>query len=168
MGARDVLGQAAGLIILIFGLSMLGVIRLPVFSSERRIGVPKILVLGRWESSLLIGALFAVGWSPCIGPILGTVLLLASTSNGALAGAFLLGVFSFGLAIPFLLTALLIHQATAAFNRWSRFIKFFTFMGGITLVGLGLLMLSGNMGLLITWGYVLFEFGNYDRLLEYL
>lgn len=165
---RFVLARAAGVILILFGLTMLGVLRIPLLSGERRARVPSFLVLGRWESSLLIGMLFALGWSPCIGPILGTILLFASQSATALQGGLLLAIFSLGLALPFLLTALFIAKAQELFVRLGRATVFFEKFGALVLLGVGLLMVFGQMDLLIVWGYGLFDFIGYDRLLQYL
>lgn len=164
---RDLLGRLAGVIIILFGLTMLGFFRVPLLGAERRIRIPSFLTLGHPQSSFLIGALFAIGWSPCIGPILGTILLFASTSATALQGAILLAVFSAGLGLPFLLTALLITEAQGIFTRFSKFAGILSVIGGVILIALGILMLSGNMGLLIQWGFSIFE-GPYERLLEYM
>ncbi|MBC7836216.1 sulfite exporter TauE/SafE family protein [Acetobacteraceae bacterium] len=165
---QDILSKIAGVLIILFGFTMLGVFRLPIIGSEWHTRIPKFLVLGRWESSALIGVLFALGWSPCIGPILGTILLFASTSATALQGAILLAVFSFGLAIPFLLCALFIDKIGNTFARFGRATQILSFIGGIVLVFLGLLMLSGSMGALVLWGFQFFDFLGYDRLLKYL
>ena len=97
---RDTLGRAAGALIIIFGLTMLGVIRIPVLSGDKHMAIPHFLSLGKPHSSALIGALFALGWSPCIGPILGSILLYASASGTAGQGALLLAIFSLGLGLP--------------------------------------------------------------------
>ena len=165
---RSVVGQAAGALIILFGLTMLGVVRIPLLSSERHARIPKFLTIGRPESSFLMGTLFALGWSPCIGPILGTILLLASSSTTALGGALLLAVFSSGLALPFLLTALLIKQAGEFFTRWEKITAMLSYVGGVVLIGIGLLMLTNNMGLLTTFGYGLFDSWGYSTLLQYL
>jgi cytochrome c-type biogenesis protein len=165
---RTILGQFAGVIILIFGITMLNIMRLPGLSYDWRMPTPRFLKLGRPESSFLIGALFALGWSPCIGPILGTILLVASTSSVALQGALLLALFSFGLSLPFILTALLIHEATGFLTRIAGFAQVLAFVGGVFLIVIGVLMLLGRMDLLIVWGYGLLEFIGYDRLLNYL
>src|SRR5665213_2848 len=104
---RELLSRLAGIMIALFGITMLGSY-IPFFSVERRIPIPPFLKVGRWESALLIGILFALGWSPCIGPILGSILLFASVSSTMLQGAVLLGIFSLGFGIPFLLVALCI------------------------------------------------------------
>ena len=166
--AREYIARAAGLVIILFGLMMLDVVHVPVFGMEWHAKIPKFLSVGRWESSLLIGALFALGWSPCIGPILGTVLLFASTAGTALQGAFLLGVFSSGLAIPFLLTALLIDTAGALFNRWGKVVTALSFVGGVLLLLLGLLILFGMMGIATIWCDKLFDMLGYDTVYRYL
>lgn len=166
---KDTISRAAGIIIILFGLTMLGLLRIPMLSSERHIRIPKFLTIGRIESSFLIGVLFALGWSPCIGPILGTILSLTSSAVGtALQGALLLAVFSFGLGIPFLITAVLLEQASAFFARWGRVTTLFSYIGGIALVLIGIVMLLGDMGLLITWGYGLFDSWGYSKLLNYM
>ena len=165
---RYALSRIAGLIIILFGLSMLGAVRLPVLGSEWHAKLPSFLRLGRPESSLLIGALFALGWSPCIGPILGTVLLLASQSSTALMGAVLLGVFSLGLAVPFLLTALLIDWASLQFSRWGRALTILSRVGGILLIVLGIAIVFGAMGYMVDWGYSLFYRLGYNGLYTHL
>ncbi|HWB33940.1 MAG TPA: cytochrome c biogenesis protein CcdA [Candidatus Paceibacterota bacterium] len=165
---KDIISRIAGLIIIIFGFTMLGIIRPPVVGSEHHIKLPKLLALGRPESSALIGALFALGWSPCVGPILGTVLLFASSSATAVQGAMLLAAFSLGLGVPFIVTAVFLRSIGDTFARWNKAANALSIIGGIVLVGLGILMVFGDMGLLISWGYGLFNFLGYDRLLQYL
>jgi len=164
---RDVLSQAAGVVIIVFGLTMLGLVHIPLLGSEKKIRLPKFLRLGHPQSSFLIGVLFALGWSPCIGPILATILLFASTSATALQGAILLAVFSFGLGLPFLLTAFLVTRAQGAFVRFAGVARVLSLLGGVVLVFLGILMLTGNMGLLLAWGFGLLE-GPYALLLNYM
>lgn len=163
---REFLGRGAGLLLILFGLTMLGALKLPFLSGEWHIKLPSFLTLGRSESSFLVGVLFALGWSPCIGPILGTVLVLASTSATAFAGALLLGVFSAGLAVPFLLTALLLERAGAAFQKWGRATQIIQLAGGALLLALGALMLMGSMGAVTTWA--LKSIKGYDALLNLL
>jgi cytochrome c-type biogenesis protein len=164
---RDVLGRIAGVLIIIFGLTMLNIIRIPVLSSDSRIAIPHFLTIGKVQSSLLIGALFALGWSPCIGPILGSILLFASTGATAGQGAFLLAVFSLGLGLPFIATALLLTEAGVLIQRYSKFVSILSMLGGVLLIGLGILMLFGEMGLLVDFGFKAFS-GPYDLLLQYM
>jgi cytochrome c-type biogenesis protein len=100
--------------------------------------------------------------------VLGAILLYASIEATALLGAFLLAVFSLGLAVPFLLSAVFLDKISALFAQWGRFTQVLSSIAGIVLIGLGVLMLTNTMGLLITWGYGLFDFLGYERLLEYL
>jgi cytochrome c-type biogenesis protein len=165
---RFALARLGGIIIILFGITMLGLVRIPGLSGDFRLPMPRFLQLGRAESSFLIGALFALGWSPCIGPILGTILLFASTSATALEGALLLGTFSLGLGLPFLLTAVLIHEANTYLQRIGGFARALSLAGGLLLIALGALMLAGRMDLLITWGFGALDFLHYDALLQYL
>ncbi|MES2006511.1 MAG: cytochrome c biogenesis protein CcdA [Patescibacteria group bacterium] len=164
---RPLITRVAGVIIIIFGLTMLNVLRLPVLSKEMHVKIPKFLTIGRWQSSALIGALFALGWSPCIGPILGTILFLAAGGATALLGAFLLGIFSLGLGIPFLLTALLMQTGQNMFGKWATTTKILSYIGGTILLLVGVLMLTDNMGLLIEWGFKFLE-GPYNQLRNYM
>lgn len=164
---RSYLPQIAGAIIILFGLTMLG-LRVPFLSAERHVRLPSFLVVGRPSSSLFIGALFALGWSPCIGPILGTILLVASASATALQGALLLGVFSAGLAVPFLLSALLLNATARWFARLGRLSVVLGYFNALLLIAVGLLMFTNTAGLFVTWAFeVLRPFG-YDALLNYL
>ncbi len=162
---REFLAQLAGLVLLLFGLTMLG-LRIPILSNERHLSISKV-AMGKPWSSFLIGALFALGWSPCIGPILGTVLLLASQSSTALMGAMLLGVFSLGLGIPFILTAFFINSATGFLNRLSALTSAFTWFGALTLILTGALMLTGYMAVFVAWALSFFD-GFYNSLLPFM
>lgn len=164
---KEIISRVAGAIIILFGFTMLGIFRLPILSGEKHIPIPKFISIGKWQSSLLIGALFAVGWSPCIGPILGTILFLASGSATALEGAFLLGVFSLGLGAPFILTAFLMQSGQNMFGKWATTSKILSVLGGVALLIIGALMLTDNMGLLIQWGFRFLE-TPYNQLLKYM
>lgn len=163
---RDTLVVIGGAVLIFFGLVMMGV-RIPFLSEQKSFAAPKWLSIGHPSSSLLIGALFALGWSPCVGPVLGTVLLFASTSSTAIQGAVLLGIFSLGLGLPFLLTALVLERAQRVFVRWSGFVNALSKVGGLLLIGIGVLMLLGRMDLLVTWGFELFD-PFYSKLLLYM
>jgi len=162
------LPRVGGVFVIIFGLFMLGVFKLPFLNTERRIQAPKWLVIGRPSSSLVIGGTFALGWTPCIGPILGSILLLAGSSQTAVEGTVLLAVFSLGLAIPFVLLALLYSKATVYIEKISRHLRWVSIVGGIFLIALGALLMTGNFGLTIQYGYQLLDFINYESLLQYL
>lgn len=162
------LSRIGGLFVIFFGLFMLNVIKIPFLTAERQLHVPQLFERGRPLNSLLLGGAFSIGWTPCVGPILGSILLLASTSTTALQGGLLLTVFSAGLAVPFLLTALAVGHATRYIENISRVLNVISVIGGIFLIGLGILLFTGNVGLLISEGYRLLQFINYDSLLNYL
>lgn len=162
------LARLGGGLIILFGLFMLGVFKLPFFQSDKRIPIPKWLTLGKPSSSVFIGGTFALGWTPCVGPILGSILLLAGTSGTALQGAFLLSIFSLGLAVPFLAMALGFSRATAFIDASSKYLKWVSIVGGVFLILLGALLVTDNFGLTIQYGYQLLQFINYEGLLEYL
>ena len=162
------LGRIGGIFVIIFGLFMLNAIKIPFLSIEKRLPAPRIFERGKPLNSMILGSAFAFGWTPCIGPILGSILLLASTTATAFKGALLLAIFSAGLAVPFLIIAWGIDSAAEWIGRIGKFLNVISILGGLLLVLLGILLLTDNMTFLISWGYRIFNFINYDRLLEYL
>ena len=165
---RTLFARIGGALVILFGLFMLGVFKLPILQVDKRMKLPSFLKVGRPSSSLVIGSAFAFGWTPCVGPILASILLLASTSSTALQGAFLLAVFSLGLAIPFLIVAALISSATDWIQKYSKYLQVVSIIGGLFLIGLGFLLITDNFGLTIQYGYQWFDFLHYDALLDYL
>ncbi len=162
------LARIGGILVILFGLFMLGVFKLSFFQNYKRIPIPQWLHLGKPSSSFFIGGTFALGWTPCVGPILASILLLAGTSGTALEGGLMLSIFSFGLAIPFLIIAFTFSQATNYIERISKYVTWVSIIGGIFLILLGILLATDNFGLTIQYGYQLFDFINYERLLDYL
>jgi cytochrome c-type biogenesis protein len=163
------LTKIGGVLVIIFGLFMLGLFKLPALNEEHRFKLPSFLTVGKKSSSFVMGAAFAVGWSPCVGPVLGAVLVLASTTATVGQGAFLLAIFSAGLAIPFLLVALGIGKAAQRLAAINKYLKWVSIIGGIFLIGIGILLLTNNMALLISWGFRLLGFLNYEeRIIDFL
>lgn len=162
------LGRIGGIFVIIFGLFMLNVLKIPFLNQEKQFKAPAIFKQGKPTNSFILGSAFAFGWTPCVGPILGSILLLASTSTSALQGGLLLTIFSAGLAIPFLLIAIGIGSASRHIQNITKYLNVVSVIGGIFLIFLGILLVTGNIGLLISWGYQFFQFINYDRLLDYL
>jgi len=165
---RDTIARGAGVVLVFFGLTMLGVLRLPLLGGQWSVRVPSALMVGRWQSSLFIGSLFAIGWSPCVGPILGSVLLLASSTATALEGALLLGVFSMGLGLPFILTALFIDRAQRFAQRAGVHLKTLSWIAGVLLIVVGVLITFGMLGVAVSWCYHVFELLGYQWLYNYL
>jgi cytochrome c-type biogenesis protein len=164
---RYALAKLGGVVIIIFGLTMLGAVSIPLLSKEKHLRLPSFLTLGRLPSSALIGAFFALGWSPCIGPLLGTILLIASNSATAWYGAALLGVFSVGLAVPFLLTALLVTESTVFLSRIGGALRWLSIIGGLGLIFGGVLILTDTSSVIVAWFYELFYATGYGALLKY-
>lgn len=164
---RDTLTQVGGVLIIIFGLMMLRVIPMGQFLKERHIVLPANIKPGHPLSAFLIGSIFALGWTPCIGPVLASILLLATTATTVYAGGFLLFVFSLGLAIPFLLTSLLYARASHLIERYARVSATISVIGGVFLIGIGLLLLFDNFGLTVQYGYELFGYLGFEGLFDY-
>ena len=147
-GHRAVIASIGGVIIVGFGIAMLGDIPFPRFIT--RVGLPRFLHPGRPFSAFMLGLLFALGWSPCLGPVLGTILLLAASSGTALYGAYLLTIYSLGLAIPFLFVALLYGSAFTYITPLAKYLPMIAKAAGALLIVIGVLLLMGNFGLLST------------------
>ncbi len=133
---QKVIRVGGGVLIIIFGLYLMGVLKLDFLAKERgfkfsRKGVGYI-------SSILIGMAFGTAWTPCVGPILGSILLLAGTEANLAAGAKLLTVYSMGLAIPFLISSLLLSSFLVYFKKAQRIIGYMSFVGGLFLILVGL------------------------------
>lgn len=166
--SRIWLSRIGGVFVIIFGLFMLNILKIPALSYEKQIKIPSIFKRGKPINSLIFGSAFGLGWTPCVGPILGTILLLASTSTTVFQGTLLLTVFSFGLAIPFLIIAASIGSASAYINKFSKYLTVVSVIGGIFIILIGILMITDRMVLLLTYGYQLLDFINYERLIDYL
>lgn len=162
------LTRIGGIFVILFGLLMLNVLKLPFFQSGRQFRVFSVFKRGNPSNSLILGSAFGFGWTPCVGPILGSILLLASTSATALQGAIMLSIFSLGLAVPFLLIAIGIGSASRRIEKFSKYLNVVSIIGGVFLILLGILLLTNNIGLLISYGFRIFQFIEYERLLDYL
>ncbi|MDR0549779.1 MAG: cytochrome c biogenesis CcdA family protein [Deltaproteobacteria bacterium] len=144
---RDILRLAGGIVMIAFGLSLLG-LNLPFSSwlAGKRLAIPR-KVQG-YGGSFVVGLAFAAGWTPCVGPILGSILALAAIKTGLTQGATLLGLYSLGLGFPFLLAALLWAKIQAKLKGLSRVTVWASrVMGFLTLV-LGVLFLFDKINAL--------------------
>jgi cytochrome c-type biogenesis protein len=182
---RPVLARLGGIFVIVFGLLMiqmaltfyadrwpqLNKLRLPFIDwlfGERRLPLAASVKPGKPLSSLIFGAAFAVGWTPCVGPVLGAILSLAATEATAGQGALLLAVFSLGLGVPFLFLASSIGYFTQRIERIGAVLPAIAAAGGVFLVFLGLLVLTDSLGLWVAFFFQIFGFVGYDRLLDYL
>ncbi|MBI2098750.1 MAG: sulfite exporter TauE/SafE family protein [Candidatus Wildermuthbacteria bacterium] len=179
---RTLLIKLGGIFVVLFGIVLLipavtGVTNgkinflrisfLRFLAAERQVRAANKFIPGKPISSLLFGGAFALGWSPCVGPILGVILTLAASSATVGQGAFLLFVFSLGLATPFLLTALAIGWASTYFGKIARYLNWISLFGGGFLVLLGIMMVTNNFLFWIAWIYGFFDFFgiNYEGVL---
>lgn len=135
--------RVAGILVVIAGLQVSGVLRIVPLMRERRVGIaPGNTTLLK---SALIGIAFGAGWTPCVGPFLGSILALAASTGSLREGVILLLVYSFGLGLPFLLTGLLIDRAVPTFRRFSRYMPIINMASGVLLIVMGVLVFSGTL-----------------------
>ncbi|MEZ5789528.1 MAG: cytochrome c biogenesis protein CcdA [Nitratireductor sp.] len=143
----DTLAVIAGIVIIIMGLHFLGVFRIGLLFREARFQSGGAGLGG----AFVMGLAFAFGWTPCIGPVLGTILALASSRDSVGEGALLLGVYSAGLGIPFLLAAAFVGPFMAFLMRFRRHLDKVEKAMGALLVLAGLLFLTGGMQTMSFW-----------------
>ena len=134
--------RVGGVLLILFGLYLIGLFRLPGAGREWRMHLAEKPV--GYLGTVLVGVTFGAGWTPCIGPVLGGILTLAATTGSMGEGMGLLAVYSAGLAIPFLLSTLLIGHFMGAFARMRRWLPWINRISGLLLLGLGFLLLTGE------------------------
>jgi cytochrome c-type biogenesis protein len=142
-GGRELLGRIAGVLIVVLGLFVLGLLRLPFLMREGRPLLES--VRPGPAGALFLGVAFALGWTPCIGPVLGSILLLASGQGTAVQGASLLLIYSLGLGIPFLLAAAFLERFQGAAAWLRRRATPINAAGGVLLVAMGVLVFTGDL-----------------------
>jgi cytochrome c-type biogenesis protein len=146
---RDWVSRVGGVLVIVLGLYLLGAFNLPWLARERRVHIAD-KPLG-YLGTVLVGMAFAAGWTPCIGPILGAVLTYTASSADLNRGLVLLLAYSLGLAVPFLLAALMIDRFMEALRRHRGALVWMSRVSGALLIAVGLLMITGSMTLLTTW-----------------
>lgn len=149
---QSLIAQVGGVLIIFFGLTMLGVFRIPLITRTLTVPPPRVLTPGQPAAAASMGVVFALGWTPCVGPVLATVLVVASTSGAVLSGVLLLSAFALGLAIPFLLVAFWYARVAQRWHQWSRLFHFTTYLGGVLLIILGTLLATETFGVMVMWG----------------
>jgi len=142
---HQVVRVVGGLLIMVFGLHLTGLLRLSFLEVEKRVQLREkpTHILG----TVLVGMAFGAGWSPCIGPMLGSILLLAGSEESVLEGVGLLAVFSAGLWIPFLLMSVFINLMLVFLQRARRVMQFVNVAAGTLLIGLGLALVFDRFGM---------------------
>jgi cytochrome c-type biogenesis protein len=147
---RDIVARVGGLVVIVLGLNMIGVFKIPLLAMDKR---PQWRSANRsYLASFVVGLGFAAGWSPCIGPILAGILALATQQSYGVA-TLLLFVYSLGLALPFVLTAAAISQALGALNRIKRYLGAIEITAGAFLVATGIVLITGTFTRIAGWFY---------------
>ena len=144
---RGTLEVIAGVLVIGFGVLLLGILKVPWLYGEARVDLGKARSFGR-GAAFVMGAAFAFGWTPCVGPVLGAILALAGTTGSVGQGAALLLVYSIGLGLPFILTALLFGTMGPLLSRLNRHALVINRVAGILLIAVGVLILTGQLAAL--------------------
>ena len=142
--------RIGGLLVIVFGLYMLGVIKIGAFNQERRMHIQDKPV--GYLGSVLVGVAFGAGWTPCIGPILGAILTFTTANESTLGeGMVLLFAYSAGLAVPFIVAAVAVDRFLDWFKQYRKYIPIVTKVSGGMLVVFGVLLITGYFTLLAGW-----------------
>lgn len=141
------LEKIGGVLIVFLGLHISGVFRLRFLNLEKRLRFNRKRV--GYFGSLLIGMAFAVGWTPCVGPILSSILIYASTLESLPRAMLLLFSYSLGLGVPFFIASIAVNQFLFLFNSFKAFMRFVPILTGIFLIAIGILLFSGQFSRLI-------------------
>ena len=147
-GLKITIFQIAGVVVIFFGLYIMGVFKVGFLSRERRVHLhskPR----GYW-GSFVVGLTFGAGWTPCIGPILGSILTIAAASGSSMYGFKLLSVYSAGLAIPFLATSLAINTFLSHFGAIQKYMRIIMILSGLLLIAFGVILLTETTYLLLS------------------
>jgi len=152
----NVISKVAGVIIVLFGLHMSGILRISFLNYEAKLKTQKkpFGLIG----AFVIGFAFAFGWTPCIGPVLATILVLASQQETIKQGILLLSVYSLGLGIPFILTSLSVNFFFKWFSKIRRYLNVVEIVSGVILILLGILIFTNTLGLVSSYIMKLFPF----------
>lgn len=139
---KTYLGYAGGTIIIVFGIYLLGLIRIPFLEREHKIAV-KRKFKSAYAASFAFGAAFAVGWTPCVGAVLGAVLTLAVTKPSM--AFFLLLAYTLGLGLPFLIVGLFTNRAQRFIDSSAKWLKYLNYVFGLVLIALGVLVFTSQL-----------------------
>ncbi|PAB58384.1 cytochrome c biogenesis CcdA family protein [Anaeromicrobium sediminis] len=130
--------KVSGLLTIIFGLKMMGILKLNFLSMEKKFKAPQKIT--NWFSAILVGMAFAAGWTPCFGPVLASILIYAGGTATVSKGVYLLGMYSLGMAIPFLATALFSNYLSKFMSRAEKFAVYIPKISGFMMVVFGILV----------------------------
>ena len=149
LSRQPVFAKIAGALLIIFGLHTMGVFRIALLETEKRVHAERKPAgpLG----AMLVGIAFAFGWTPCIGPILGGILAIAGSKDTVWDGVRLLAVYSLGLGVPFLLTSVAINHFFAATKRIRKYYHAIELVSGALLIAIGVLIFTGEFTVIVRY-----------------
>ncbi len=137
--------------IFLFGIHMTGLFHFGVLLGDKRVNLQK--KPSGYLGTFVVGVAFAAGWTPCIGPILASILMVAASSGQVGEGVGLLAIYSMGLGIPFLLSGLLFHQFLSAFKRFRKHIRLVEILTGVMLMAVGIMLMFNLLAQLTNFFY---------------
>ncbi len=146
MTYQEFIRKLGGVLIVVFGLYVMGVLKIKFLMSEMRVHLQRRPA--GYVGSVLVGVAFAAGWTPCVGPILGTILLYASTTDSLLTGVKLLASYSLGIALPLFITALAVDSFLNSFKKIRSYMYGISVASGIFLVLVGVMIYTNSLTLL--------------------
>lgn len=132
-----------GILIIILGIHLTGLIRIPGLDFEKRVTLEKKPL--HFLGTLIIGMAFGAGWSPCIGPLLGSILIVAGSQETVWQGVMLLGIYSAGLATPFIIISIFINFLLIFIKKASKVLKYVNVVAGVVLIVVGLILVSNKL-----------------------
>ncbi len=149
---RSLLAKIGGVVVIILGLHMIGVLRIPFLEYDVRV---HDLPSNKWGylSSALLGVFFSAGWSPCVGPVLGTILTFAINGGSVALGTKLLSAYSAGLAVPFLAAAFGVGWVTAILSKYSKVMHYVEIATGVVMVIIGVMLFANVFQLIAQFGW---------------
>lgn len=146
---QDILRKVGGILIILFGLYIMGILNLNFLQSDKRVHIEN--KPAGYIGSFLVGMAFAAGWTPCVGPILGSILIYASTTESVGKGMSLLAVYSLGLGLPLFISSLALNTFLTAFKAISKYMRGITIISGIFLILVGIMIFTDYLTLLTAW-----------------
>lgn len=138
---RDIFNKILGGIVVLMGLFYMGILKINILNMEKRFSYEG--KKGNIPGAFLLGIAIGFGWTPCIGPILASVLAVAASKSSLIEGVYLLFIYSMGIAVPFLITALLVQGAAHRLRKILKYTKVIKIISGVILVAAGILLYTG-------------------------
>src|SRR6056297_596528 len=146
MKNQAIIRKISGVVIIIFGLHISGIIKLKWLYYEKKLNITK--KSNKYLQSFILGVGIALAWTPCIGPILSSILILAGNSQNLMTGGFLLLIYSFGFALPFLITALAAKKVLPAIKKMNKYLNYINMVSGALIIILGILVFTNNLNII--------------------